>query len=238
VDEQSDQVQFHSYSSSKQPPIQYNNVPNAEFRLGGKSNRRFWLTFLFGFAFILACILGLLTLVLPSPAPPSLPGERLEKAIEGYFSALEQKDYKKAEDYFDPAGTIGVGDKSQQASSNVLSQLDLQKGPIISHDIVSITNFGNMASAKVEIKRNLSQREIASSGIGIQTSGHEQTTPSSTITNVIDSSHLVATPPRPDATPTDEPHDDGNQTHSQTYDVYLLLARVGRAWKISHIDTV
>src|SRR6266852_4200682 len=121
-------------------------------------NQRPGLIFGFFVVFLLACVVGILSLTLfiqnvvagssmncsnrglisNTPSAPTV-------TVQEYFDALKNKDYNRACTYFDPKGTINVGKKGQPVSTELLKSLAAKKGALKSYSIVAMsTGTGNI----------------------------------------------------------------------------------------------
>ena len=116
-------------------------------------NQRLCLTLVFSAVLLLACIAGILSLVIiirnvPSNIDPT-------KTILAYYKALQNKDYNQAHTYFDPQGTIDVDRKGQLVSVKLLMILDGQKSTLKSYNIVKKSFFSqNTALVFADIMRS------------------------------------------------------------------------------------
>lgn len=106
-------------------------------------NQRLWLTLVFSAVLLLACIAGVLSIVLYIRILPPVPALTIDptKTVLAYYNALRNKDYNQAHTYFDPQGTIDVDRKGQPVSVGLLRNLDRQQTPLQSYSIVKKSFF-------------------------------------------------------------------------------------------------
>ena len=120
-------------------------------------NQRFWLTLVFSAVLLLACIVGVLSVVLylhNLPVPPIIPPDPT-RTFQAYYNALKNKDYNKAHTYFDPRGTIDFDGKGQPVSVGLLRNLDRQQSLLQSYKIVKKSFFSqNTALVFADITRS------------------------------------------------------------------------------------
>ena len=100
-------------------------------------NQRFWLTLVFSAVLLLACIAGVLSVVLYIHNLPIIPPDPT-RTVQAYYNALNNKNYDQAHTYFDPRGTIGFDRKGQPVSVGLIRNLDRQQALLQGYRIIKI----------------------------------------------------------------------------------------------------
>lgn len=106
-------------------------------------NHRLWLKLVFSAVLLLACIAGVLNVVLyiHNVPPPIIIPPDPTSTVQKYYNALKHKDYNQAHTYFDPQGTIYVDRKGQPVSVELFRNLDKQQATLQSYSIVKKSFF-------------------------------------------------------------------------------------------------
>lgn len=128
------------------------------------ANQRSRLVFGFFLAFLLACVAGVLSIVLlvqdanagncATGGTTFMSSANSSSIVQDYLAALKNKDYNKACSYFDPKSTIHVGKIDQPVSATLLQKLDAQKGKLGSYRIIdTLSGPGNMVIIAVDVMR-------------------------------------------------------------------------------------
>ncbi len=141
------------------PSSPQSQVPPVPAQPPRRRRRWLWITLAIVVVLLLACVGGILALVLGVNNSPA------KAAAQHYYDALKSRDYSTAYTYVDPAITLTIQNQSQRMNPQLFTEVaqayDTQKGRVSDYSISGInlnssTSKGNTADVTINVKRNTS----------------------------------------------------------------------------------